>query len=88
MTSRSLTLAQQTRIAVNIVIEDDTYTLLYSLLLVTSLFTMLGRIGHRVVHVKREIELFMTDVQAALVFAGKVLIISGKSLSFGFGLSL
>jgi hypothetical protein len=88
MTSRSLTLAQQTRIAVNILIEDDTGALLYSLLVVTSLFKLLWRIVQALVNIKHEFEGFVTDIQTALQFAGKVLIISGKSLAFGVGLSL
>jgi hypothetical protein len=88
MTTRSLTLHQQTRIAVNVIIEDETGMLAFSILFVTGLFTVCWQISRIVSALKRELSLLARDLTGSLDFTGKVFVIAFRSLTFGLGLKL
>lgn len=88
MTTRALTLQHQTRMAVHIVIEDDTGMLIYSFLLVTSLFSNLSKACQFVMATKRELSGWATDLKSALDFTSKVFAIGFNSLVYGLGVSL
>lgn len=88
MTARTLMLRHQTRIAVNVVIEDDTGVLVYSILLVTQLFTFLGRACRLVIAITSELSLLIIDLKAALDFTAKVFVIGFNSLAYGLGVAL
>jgi hypothetical protein len=88
MTTRSLTFHQQTRIAVNVIIEDDTGMLAFSILFVTGLFTVCWQISRVVSALKSELSLLAGDLTVAVDFTGKVLVIAFRSLTFGLGLKL
>lgn len=86
MTTRSLTPHQQTRIAVNVIIEDDTGMLAFSILFATRLFTLLWQASRFVSAVRHELRAITSDLAAALVFTAKVLAISFNALAFGLGM--
>ncbi len=88
MTAATLTLQQQTRIAVKIIIEDETGVLAFSILWVTGLFSLLWRINQRVSAFSNELSSLANDLVTALDFTGKVLTISFTALAFGLGLKL
>lgn len=88
MTSRMLTVEHQTRLAVNIIIEDDTGILVYSLLYITTLFTLFKQISRMVSTVSNELSFLVTDYKSALNFTVKVLAISFNSLAYGLGVRL
>jgi hypothetical protein len=88
MTTQTLTLRHQTRLAVNVIIEDDTGVLAYSILLVTRLFTYLWKISQFVMTTRRELSLLVTDFKAALDFTTKVFAIGFNSLAYGLGITL
>lgn len=88
MTTQSLTLTHQTRLAVNVIIEDDTGVLAFSVLLVTSLFTYLLKVGQFVTVTGQEVSSLVTDCKAALDFTVKVFAIGFNSLAYGLGLTL
>ncbi len=73
---------------INIIVEDDTGMLAYSLLLVTSLFAYLWKISRFVTTTQRELPLLMADLKAALDFTSKVLAIGFNSLAYGLGITL
>lgn len=87
MTSRNLTLYQQTRLAVTIVIEDDTGTLAFSLLLVTGILSFFSWCNRGVATIIREFINLASDVKEAVAFTAKVLTITVVSLGYGLGLS-
>lgn len=87
MNTHCLTLNHQTRLAVQIVIEDDSGTLALSILLVTQFFTLLWQIGQGVVSIGYECSLWLQDVQAGLSFTAKVLVIGLKALGYGLGVT-
>lgn len=88
MNTRCLTLCQQTRLAVNIVIEDDTGLLAFSIMLATRLFTLFWQAGQWVSSVNYQLSALTSDVKAALDFTGKVLTIGLNSLAYGLGMNL
>lgn len=88
MTTRALTFQQQTRLAVNIVIEDDTGILVYSILFVTSLLMHLKKTIQLVIAAKRELSNWTTDFKSALDFTSKVFAIGFNSLAYGLGVRL
>lgn len=87
MNTHCLTLNHQTRLAVQIVIEDDSGTLALSILLATQFFTLLWRIGQGVVSIGYEFSLWFKDVQIGLNFTAKVLVIGLKALGYGLGVT-
>ncbi len=88
MNTRCLALCQQTRLAVNIVIEDDTGLLAFSIVFVTKLFTLLWNVSQWVSSVSYESSAWVSDVKIALDFTGKVLIIGFSALTYGLGVNL
>lgn len=88
MNTHCLTLHNQTRLAVQIVIEDDTGTLALSILLTTQVLALLWQLGQRVISAGYELTAWVQDIQAALSFTTKVLVIGFKALSYGLGVSL
>lgn len=79
---------QQTRIAVNILIEDDTRVAAFSITIIIKIFALLGRMFRFVARTRHELGLFIRDVQIATDFTVKILIIALKSLLFGLGVKL
>ena len=88
MTTAALTLQQQTRIAVKIIIEDETGVLAFSILWVTGLFTLLWRINQWASAFSDELSSLASDLVKALDFTAKVLTIGFTALAFGLGLTL
>jgi hypothetical protein len=88
MTTRRLTLSQQTRLAVNVLIEDETGILSFSILLVTGMFSVLWQANRFFWSIRTELSLLMADAKAALDFTGKVLLIGLSSLAYGLGVRL
>jgi hypothetical protein len=88
MTGRKLTLHRQTRLVVNVIIEDDTGALTFSLLVVTRLFTLLWKVSRFVAAVRYETSMLAREMKAALVFTAKVLLIAFSALLFGLGVKL
>lgn len=87
MTSRHLALYQQTRVAVTIVIEDDTGVLVFSLLLVTGILSFFSWCIRGTTTIIGEFINFAGDVKEAVAFTSKVLTIAAVSLEYGLGLS-
>lgn len=88
MTTQMLMLNHQTRLAVSVIIEDDTRVLAYSILFVTSLFTYLRKVSQFVRAIKRGGSLLVIDVKAAFDFTAKVFVIGFNSLAYGLGVTL
>jgi hypothetical protein len=88
MTTQSLTLNHQTRLAVQIVIEDDTGALAFSILLATTLLALFRPIGQIVSATGYEVSTWVSDLKAALSFTGKALVIGFNAMAYGFGVSL
>jgi hypothetical protein len=88
MTTQSLTLNHQTRIAVQIIIEDDTGLLTFSTAVVTSLFTLFWQVSQTVSAIRSEWSAWVSDIKAALDFTGKVLSIGFNALAYGLGVKL
>jgi hypothetical protein len=88
MTTQALTLNHQTRLAVQIVIEDDTGALAFSILLVTTLFALVRHVGQIVSATGYELSTWVSDFKAALDFTGKVLVIGFNAMAYGFGVPL
>jgi hypothetical protein len=88
MSTQLLTLNHQTRIAVQIIIEDDTGLLLFSVSVVTRLFSLLWQASQAVASVWTVCSTWLSDLAAALAFTGKVLVISWNALAFGLGVKL
>lgn len=88
MTVQTLTLHHQTRLAVTIIVEDDTGVLAYSILLVTSLFAYLWKISQFVTTTQRELSLLIADLKAAFNFTSKIFAIGFNSLAYGLGIAL
>lgn len=88
MNKQALTLHHQTRLAVNILIEDDTGVLACSILLITHLFTLFRQASQAVAAIRRECSLLLTDFKAALHFTAKVFAIGFNSLAYGLGIVL
>ena len=88
MTTQSLALNHQTRIAIQIIIEDDTGLLVFSTALVTSLFTLFWQASQGVSSVKAECSAWVSDIKAALDFTAKVLSIGFNALTYGLGVKL
>ena len=88
MTTQTLTLNHQTRLAVQIIIEDDTGALTFSILLATRLFVLLYQAGLLISSIGYELSVLTDDFKAALNFAGKVFAIGLNSLAYGFGVTL
>jgi hypothetical protein len=88
MTSQSLTLHHQTRLVVNVIIEDDTGALAYSILLITTLFTLLRQVSRFMATTKCELSLLVTDLKAACDFTTKVLAIGFNALTYGLGITI
>lgn len=88
MTTHALTLQHQTRMAVHIVIEDDTGMLIFSFLFITNLFTHLKKAHQLVITAKRELLGWVIDLKSALDFTAKVFAIGFNSLVYGLGISL
>ena len=79
---------QQTRIAVNILIEDDTGVAAFSITVIIKVLALLRRLFCFVTRTRHELGLFIRDVQIATDFTVKILIIALKSLLFGLGVKL
>ena len=88
MNTRAVTLCQQTRLAVNIVIEDDTGLLALSIVFVTKLFSLFWNVSQWVSAVNYKSSAWVSDVKAALDFTGKVLTIGFNALTYGLGVNL
>ena len=88
MNTQCLTLNHHTRLAVQIIIEDDSGTLAVSILLATRLLTLLCQVGQVVFSVSYEVAMLMDDLKTALHFTGKVLAIGFNALAYGFGVTL
>lgn len=88
MTTQPLTLNHQTRLAVQIVIEDDTGALAFSILLVTTLLALFRQVGQIVSATGYELSTWINDLKAALDFTGKVLAIGFNAMAYGFGVPL
>lgn len=88
MTIQTLTLQHQTRLAVTVIIEDDTGALACSILLVTGLFTYLWRASRFALTTRQELSSLVTDLKTAFDFTAKVFAIGFKSLAYGLGVSL
>ena len=92
MTSRALTLSHQTRLVMNVIIEDDTGMLAFSLLLTTRLFTLFWHTSRLVASVRFElVELAQAtgDLINAIGMAASIYLnvagIVAKSFAFGMG---
>ena len=88
MTTQTLTLNHQTRLAVQIIIEDDTGALTFSILLATRLFALLYQVSQVISFIGYELSLLIGDLKTALNFAGKVFAIGLNALAYGFGVTL
>ncbi len=88
MTNRTLTLSHQTRLAVNIVIEDDTGTLAFCLFFATGLFALCSKISRFVLSVGHELSMLAGDLRQAIEFTDKVFSIVFVSLTFGLGVTI
>ena len=88
MNTRCLALYQQTRLAVTIVIEDDTGLLAFSIVAATRLFTLFWQASQWVSAISDELSAWVSDVPAALDFTGKVLNIGFNALTYGLGVNL
>lgn len=88
MTSRTLTLQQQTRLVINILIEDDTETLACSIFLVTRMLMVIGQVSRWLVATKVELSSLVADVTTALDFTVKILAIGFNSLAYGLGVKV
>ena len=73
-------LSHSTRIAVRVIIDDDTGHIVAFLLALTTLITMLIKFGQLV----SEVVLLVNDFVEATHFTSTVFIIGFKSLAFGF----
>ncbi len=88
MTARSLTLCHQTRLAVKVVIEDDTGMLAFSIVLATRLFTLFWQASRFAAAASYEVSALVSDLKAALDFTAKVLVIGFNALAYGLGVTL
>lgn len=88
MTAHSLTLTHQTRLAVNVIIEDDSGVLAYSILLITNLLTYLWKVNQFMTVTRQALTSLVTDLKAALDFTVKVFAIGFNSLAYGLGVTL
>ena len=88
MTVHALTLHHQTKLAVHIIVEDDTGVLAYSILFVANLFAYIWKIRQFVTANRREFSVLVTDLKTALDFTAKVFAIGFNSLIFGLGVML
>lgn len=70
------------------VVEDDTGTLAFSVLLVTKLFACFWKLARRLMIAEFELSLLVNDFKAALNFTSKILLIGLKSLAYGLGVKL
>jgi hypothetical protein len=73
--------------AVTIVIEDETGVLAFSLLMITGILALFGQMGRRGSSMLRELKQLVSDVQEAVKFVCKVLLIAVVSLEYGLGSS-
>ncbi|MBN1991936.1 MAG: hypothetical protein JW953_04485 [Anaerolineae bacterium] len=88
MNTRAITLCHQTRLAVNIVVEDDTGLLAFSIAFATGLFGLFWQVSQWVSVTSYELSASISDVKAALDFTGKVLTIGFNALTYGLGVNL
>jgi hypothetical protein len=88
MTTRAVSFPHQTRLAVSVIIEDDTGTLAFSILLIIKLFKFFWQAGHLIARVYQEGTVLVSDIKAALSFTGKVLAIGFNALAYGLGVQL
>ena len=79
-----LTLAQRTRIAVQIIVEDDTGRVAACMLAITTLIELLLSLNRIV----GDVIVFVSDILEAVEFTGKVFVIGWRSLAFGLGVRL
>lgn len=87
MTVKSLTLRQQTRLAITILIEDDTGTLAMSLVLVTGLMWWLWQTGQTIAGLYRRLAGWAQDFYEAITFTYKVTSIWVTALAYGLGVT-
>ncbi|MFC1975674.1 hypothetical protein ACFLXQ_04700 [Chloroflexota bacterium] len=85
---KQLVLNHQTRLAVNIIIEDETGMLTFSILLVTELFSLLWHSIQYISGIRHELSMLIGDINTALAFTGKVLQIGLSSLAYGVGVRI
>lgn len=77
-------LAHSTRIAVTVVIQDDTGRVASFLVALAALVGLLVQLGHFVAYVAGVV----ADVIDAVTFASRIWVIGFKSLAFGLGVNL
>lgn len=75
-----ITLASTTRIAVHVLVDDDTGNIAALILALTALVNLLVKVGQFV----SEAALLVSDVAEAARFTSTVFTIGVKSLAFGF----
>ncbi|MCB0165396.1 MAG: hypothetical protein KDI79_14300 [Anaerolineae bacterium] len=85
---KPVTILQQTRLAVTILIEDDSGGLELTIQLMTKLFVWLWRLVRTMAKVQREFRLLISDIAEAAVFTYKVMTIWLVALAYGLGIKL
>ena len=88
MNTCTLALCHQTRLAVNIIVEDDTGLLAFSIAFATGLFRLFWQVSQWVSATSYELSASISDVKAALDFTGKVFAIGFNALAYGLGVNL
>ena len=78
-------LVQQTTVAIQVIIKDDTGALTFSIFLATKLFLLLWHIGRWVSWLSYEAFMLVQDAKAAVSFTRKVFAIGLVSLAYGLG---
>lgn len=78
--SHALTLQSSTRIAVQVIVEDETGRVVAFLAALTTLIGMLVGVGHFVAYVVGLVQ----DIHEAITFVNRVYIIIFKALAYGF----
>ncbi len=85
MSVQRLSLQHQTRLAVNILIEDDSGALALTVQFTTYLFYWIWQLIYVASHVLYEAWLFIGDVMVATMFSLRVLEVVVQSLLYGIG---
>lgn len=87
MTTKQLTLHHRTRLVVQVLVEDDTGVLAFSILLTTRLFTLFWIFSRFFTSILDELREMHCDLKAAFDFTSKVVAIVLASLAFGSGVT-
>ena len=88
LNSRALDLNHQTRIAVSIIIEDDSGVLFFSLILITRMLVRLVQACSFLMEMKHSLEIWLRDLQTALSVTLTLFIIAIKSWAYGLGVKV